>query len=123
MNNYNIVTDESKLRTICSPISNETPQYMNNLINGMVKLMIESNGCGIAAPQVGVNKRLFLAVLDNEKIELFVNPSMVSHSEETDIDNEGCLSVPDKHGKVERYSSVKVKYFNGKENKTEHLKE
>jgi peptide deformylase len=115
----NIVTNESELRNKCTPIAKETPQYMNSLINGMVKLMIESKGCGIAAPQVGVNKRLFIAVLDNERIELFVNPVILSHSEETEIDTEGCLSVPEKHGEVERYTTIKVKYFNGKEVKTE----
>jgi peptide deformylase len=119
MNEYNIVIETKELRTICNPIKHASAEYMNNLINGMVKLMIENNGCGIAAPQVGVNKRLFVAVLDNSRLELFINPSIVSHSEETEIDIEGCLSVPDKQGEVERYKTIEVKYFNGKENKTE----
>lgn len=115
----NIITNESELRAICQPINKENPEYMNNLINGMVKLMIENQGCGIAAPQVGVNKRLFVAILDNSRLELFVNPTIVSHGEETETNTEGCLSIPDKHGEVERYITIKVKYFNGKENKTE----
>lgn len=119
MNNFKIVTNEKVLRTVCQPITKENPKYMNNLINNMIKLMIENNGCGIAAPQVGINKRLFIAVLDNSKLELFVNPTIINHSEKTEIDTEGCLSVPNKHGEVERYTSIKVKYFNGKVNKTE----
>lgn len=115
----NIVTNEKELRTICTPIAKESPEYMNNLINGMVKLMIEHTGCGIAAPQVGVNKRLFIAILDNSRLELFVNPVIVNHGEDTETQSEGCLSVPNKHGEVERYTTIKVKYFNGKENKTE----
>ena len=119
----NIVTNESELRGVCQPITNESPKLLNELINGMIKLMIDSNGCGIAAPQVGVNKRLFIAILDNSRIELFVNPTIVSHSEELEVNTEGCLSVPNKHGDVERYLSVKVKYFNGKEQKTESFEE
>jgi peptide deformylase len=115
----NIVVNENGLREVCIPISKEKPEYMNNLINGMIKLMIDNNGCGIAAPQVGVNKRLFIAVLDNERLELFINPVILSHSEETEIDSEGCLSVPNKHGEVERYTNVNTKYFNGKEVVTE----
>lgn len=113
----NIVTveDENKLRNKCIPITKEKADYMNNLINSMVKLMIDGNGCGIAAPQVGVNKRLFIAVLDNERIELFVNPTIIEYSEETEIDIEGCLSVPKMQGDVERYKRIKVRYFNGKE--------
>lgn len=113
----NIVTveNEKELRNKCAPIMKEKTDYMNNLINSMIKLMIDSNGCGIAAPQVGVNKRLFVAVLDNERIGLFVNPTILEHSEETEIDTEGCLSVPEMCGEVERYKKIKVRYFNGKE--------
>lgn len=91
----NIVTieNETTLRRKCVPVMKEKPAYMNNLINSMIQLMIDSNGCGIAAPQVGVNKRLFVAVLDGERCELFVNPVILEHSDETEIDTEGCLSV------------------------------
>lgn len=113
----NIVTIENEkvLRSKCVPVMKEKPAYMNNLINSMIQLMIDSNGCGIAAPQVGVNKRLFVAVLDGERCELFVNPVILEHSDETEIDTEGCLSVPEKCGDVERYKKIKVKYFNGKD--------
>ena len=115
----NIATNENELRSICTPVKRESPEYMNILINSMIKLMIDNHGCGIAAPQVGVNKQLFVAVLDNERIELFVNPTIVSHNDETEMGVEGCLSVPNKHGEVERYTSITIKYFNGKQNKTE----
>lgn len=116
----NIVTveNEEKLRKKCVPVMKEKPNYITNLINSMVELMVNNHGCGIASPQVGVNKRLFIAVLDNEKIELFINPTILEHSEETEIDTEGCLSVPEMCGEVERYKRVKVKYFNGQETVT-----
>lgn len=113
----NIVTieNEKTLRSNCVPVMKEKPAYMNNLINSMIQLMAENNGCGIAAPQVGVNKRLFVAVLDGERCELFVNPVILEHSDETEIDTEGCLSVPGKCGDVERYKTIKVRYFNGRD--------
>jgi len=116
----NIITieNEEKLRNKCVPIMNETIDYMNHLIHSMIKLMINNNGCGIAAPQVGVHKRLFVAVLDKERIELFINPAILEHSEETEIGTEGCLSIPEKCGDVERYKKIKIKYFDGKENVT-----
>lgn len=121
----NIVTieNEKKLRTKCIPIMKEKPAYINNLVNSMIQLMTENHGCGIAAPQVGVNKRLFIAILDNERIELFVNPTILEHSEETEIDTEGCLSVPEKCGDVARYKKIKVRYFNGKETVTEEYED
>ncbi len=117
----NIVTleNEKKLRSKCVPIMKEKSDYMNNLISSMIKLMIKNKGCGIAAPQVGVNKRLFVAILDNKRIELFVNPTILDHSEETETDVEGCLSVPEMCGDVERYKTIKIRYFNGREILTE----
>ena len=98
----NIVTieNERKLREKCIPIMKEKSDYMNNLISSMIELMIKNNGCGIAAPQVGINKRLFVAILDNERIGLFVNPTILEHSDEMEMGTEGCLSVPEKCGDV-----------------------
>lgn len=114
---FKIVTIEKEeiLRKSCSEFSKGKVDYINNLIHSMVKLMIENNGCGIAAPQVGVNKRLFIAVLDNERIEVFMHPVILSHSEDTEIATEGCLSVPGMCGDVERYKTVKIRYFNGRQ--------
>lgn len=118
----NIITveNERKLREKCIPIMKEKADYMNNLIGSMIELMIKNNGCGIAAPQVGINKRLFVAILDNERIGLFVNPTILEHSDEMEMGTEGCLSVPEKCGDVERYKSVKIRYFNGRKIVTEN---
>lgn len=121
----NIITVENiqKLRNKCIPIMKEKPDYINNLVNTMIKLMINANGCGIAAPQVGVNKRLFIAILDGERLELFINPTILEHSNETNFNMEGCLSVPGKSGEVERYNKIKIKYFNGKNTITEEYED
>ena len=115
----NIITEENNLlRKKSVPILKESPKYMNNLIHNMIDLLIESKGVGLAAPQVGVNKRVFIAVLDLERIEVFVNPVILSCSEEMELDEEGCLSVPGKVGDVLRHKSITIRYFNGKEIKT-----
>lgn len=114
-----IITDEKILRKTCLPITKESPKELNKIVSGMVKTMIDTQGVGIASPQVGINKRLFLAVLDNKRIELFINPTITDRSEEMEEDIEGCLSVPDYHGTVSRHKEITIKYFNGKEKVTE----
>jgi len=115
---YNIVTLENDtkdvLRKNCKPVTSGSPRYWNDLINQMANLMVDSGGCGIAAPQVGVNRRLFLAILNGNEIEVFINPVIQKFSEETETKSEGCLSVPGKMGDVKRYKEIEVGYFNGK---------
>jgi peptide deformylase len=68
---------------------------------------------GISAPQVGVLKRVSYALDYNTgKFELLINPVVQNIGEKTDIDLEGCLSVPNREGKVERFRKIKVKYIN-----------
>jgi peptide deformylase len=77
--------------------------------------MYENNGVGLAAPQVGILKRI--VVIDIGEGPLFlINPEII-HKEGSYIDEEGCLSIPGEVGKVERPYKVKVKALNreGKE--------
>lgn len=79
-------------------------------------------GLGIAAPQIGVNKKIIVvgASKDNityndaEYIPLtaMINPSWRKLSEDTDIQYEGCMSVPEIRGKVERYKEIELTYYN-----------
>jgi peptide deformylase len=78
------------------------------IVNQMKKIMLANNGVGLAANQVGLNLSLFIA-RPKEKFYVFVNPSIVSHSEE-EIKEEGCLSLPNKWGLVKRYNKVKINY-------------
>ena len=89
-------------------LGNEMLKYIKDPKNGWV---------GLAAPQVGVNKRLVIVSLlrdrDDEdfKTVIMFNPEILEHSETTDKEDEGCLSVPGATGKVERYLSLKLKYL------------
>lgn len=79
----------------------------------MLLLMFASEGIGLAAPQVGINKRLMVFnsnSKDNEKSMILVNPKIVSTSEETDTKEEGCLSFPQIYGHVVRHKSIDVQF-------------
>lgn len=82
----------------------------SELIRHLAKTMMENNGIGLAAPQVGILKRIF--VMGNEQ-RLFacINPEILESTGEY-IDQEGCLSFPNLWLKVRRYEKIKVKYYN-----------
>ena len=88
-----------------------------------LKATLESGtGLGIAAPQIGVNKRIIVVGAKKENIKYndaeeipitaMINPIWKKISEDTDIQYEGCLSVPVIRGKVERYKNIELTYFN-----------
>lgn len=94
---------------------------IRKLLDDMLETMYASNGCGLAAPQVGVSKRIVVIDIAQEDEEpkpwYMVNPEIVWQSEEKEISEEGCLSVPGQRAEVERPAAVKIKYldYEGKE--------
>lgn len=87
-------------------------------IENMWETMYHAGGIGLAAPQVGQSKRIFLVdtvqMMDEGEEgglkEVFINPEILEFSEDTGSYEEGCLSIPDVTGDVIRPNSVKVKY-------------
>ena len=77
------------------------------LVERMTSLMHEAQGVGLAATQVGVLRRLFVFVHEDED-RVLVNPVVTFRSEETDVDDEGCLSLHDVLVPVERATSVTI---------------
>lgn len=78
----------------------------------------DPEGAGIAAPQIGSSKRVCIVRNFSHdkntgemltKDTVLINPKITSHSKEQNLDWEGCLSVPDTYGKVQRYNKVKMK--------------
>lgn len=116
MKKLKIVTgkDEPILRTVCDPVVHFDGDLVRK-VEQMKQAMKKARGIGIAAPQVGLNMRVFLAVLDEGKSTQvtipMVNPEIVSKSMETAVAEEGCLSLPGMWGKVERAVKVTVKFF------------
>jgi peptide deformylase len=90
---------------------------VQKLSKDMFKYMYEAAGVGLAAPQVGVNKRLMVYNASGDKKKwldevVLVNPRIVEFSEGTETDIEGCLSFPDMNGDVERSKWIKVEATN-----------
>ena len=87
---------------------------VRDLLKDMLEIMYKSNGIGLAAPQVGVLKRL--VVMDcaeqgtKKKPLKFINPEILNLSSEKSEFEEGCLSLPTQYAKVERPSIIEVKY-------------
>ena len=99
---------------------------LRHFLDDMLETMYESAGVGLAAPQVGVSKRI--VVIDAEQEDdgnghkagnpmYLVNPEIIWRSEEMVCGEEGCLSVPEQRAEVERHAQVRVHYldYDGKE--------
>ena len=104
--------DESALHKTCKPVVN-FDRRLHKLLDDMRETLIESGGVGLAAPQVGILRRVVLVDVGDEILEL-VNPTMVTtDGEQTGV--EGCLSLPGKYGLVTRpyYAKVRAQDRNG----------
>ena len=103
----NILTDqEPALHKVCRPVV-AFDKKLHKLLDDMGETMREANGVGLAAPQVGILRRVVTVDLGDEILEL-VNPELVETSGEQ-TGPEGCLSVPGKYGLVTRPNYAKVK--------------
>lgn len=97
-------TDEV-LRKKCKEVKEITPNTLT-LLDDMADTMYEANGVGLAAPQVGILKRIVVIDIGEGLVEL-INPVMLESSG-SQIDDEGCLSLPGSYAPVERPDYVKV---------------
>ena len=103
-------TDEI-LRKKCKPVVNITPNIIT-LIDDMAETMYAANGVGLAAPQVGILKRIVVIDVGDGLLEL-INPEILETSG-SQVCDEGCLSLPGYSAPVERPEYVKVKALNRK---------
>jgi peptide deformylase len=93
----------------CKEVKEITPR-IKELVEDMFETMYEANGVGLAAPQVGILKRIFVIDVTGEDPMVFINPEILETSGEQ-TGYEGCLSVPGKSGVVTRPNYVKAKAF------------
>lgn len=102
-----IFTDqEPALHKVCKPVTN-FDQKLFNLLDDMKDTLLDANGVGLAAPQVGILRRVVLVDTGDEVLEL-INPELIETSGEQ-VGVEGCLSVPGRYGIVKRPMIAKVK--------------
>ena len=106
----NIVTlGDEVLRKKCRPVG-EVTERIQTLVDDMIETMHDANGVGLAAPQVGVMRRIFVVDIGEGPIVL-INPEIIEMSGEQ-TGEEGCLSLPGKAGTVTRPNYVKARAFN-----------
>ena len=101
-----LTTDEAALHKVCRPVE-KFDRRLHKLLDDMHETLAEAGGVGLAAPQVGILRRVVIVDTGEEILEL-VNPEM----RETDgeqVGAEGCLSVPGKYGLVKRPNYAKVR--------------
>ena len=110
------VEGDAVLTKVCKEIKEVTPR-IQDLIDDMIETMYEANGVGLAAPQVGILKRLVVIDVGEGPI-VMINPRIiVTDGEQTG--DEGCLSVPGKAGIVTRPNYVKARFFDEEMNECE----
>jgi len=80
----------------------------------MLEIIRQDKGVGIAGPQIGVMKRIFVVHIEGDEERIFINPSILETSQETVKFEEGCLSVPGIYVDVVRSESVKIQAWNEK---------
>ena len=103
---------DARLKKLCVHIS-EITDDLRQLADDMLETMYAAPGIGLAAPQIGVLSRVI--VMDCEKDDdadpnpiIMFNPEIIAHSEETNVYEEGCLSIPEHYAEVTRPKAVEV---------------
>ncbi len=104
------ISGESVLEKKCKEVKEITPRT-RELIEDMLDTMYEANGVGLAAPQVGILKRIVVIDATGEDPFVMINPRIIETSGEQ-TGYEGCLSLPGKTGIVTRPNYVKAVYYN-----------
>lgn len=100
---------EEILRQHCDPvIPEEINDDLRAFLNEMFETMLGANGVGLAAPQVGLAKRFFVVVSDDNVRRVFINPEITATSEEVGEYDEGCLSLPGFSENITRPVKVSV---------------
>lgn len=111
-----LVIPDQRLRTVAEPVAT-VDDDVRALLYDMLETMYKAHGLGLAAPQIGVLKRLVVIdVAQKEEGEknapiFMINPEITWSSDELSVYDEGCLSIPDYYEEVERPARVRVRYL------------
>lgn len=95
------------LRTVAEEVTSFDSD-LEKLVRDMMDTMHDDQGVGLAAPQVGISKRIFVYDCGDGVKGHLVNPVWQQNGDATQVDTEGCLSVPGIYGEVERFTNVTV---------------
>ena len=118
-----IIAPDARLKVICDPVTDVDAGILT-LMDDLLDTMYSAPGLGLAAPQVGVEKRLLVVDVsrdpDARDPKCLINPELLSASEELYTYEEGCLSLPEHYAEVERPAKIKVRFL-GRDGEPEEL--
>lgn len=103
---------DDTLRTVCRPVDKITPRILR-LLDDMIETMRAADGVGLAAPQVGVLRRIVVIETPDEGLIELINPKIIAFSGQQESE-EGCLSIPGRWGVTRRPMHVTVRAMNRK---------
>ena len=103
---------DETLRKICRPVDQITPRTIT-LLDDMIETMRDADGCGLAAPQVGVLRRIAVVEVEPGEVIELINPKIIAFAGEQQ-EQEGCLSIPGRWGITKRPMHVTVRALNRK---------
>ena len=101
------------LRQKAQPVKNIGPEYLK-ISEELIDALHAQKGIGLAGPQVGLMERIFAVHVEDDIPRIFINPSIIETSQETEKYEEGCLSIPGIYSDVVRPSTVKIQAWNEK---------
>ena len=107
-----LIHPDPRLKKLCEPVAEITPE-VRQLAEDMLETMYAAPGIGLAAPQVGVMRRVLVmdCIKDGAPEPMvLINPQMVWQSEDLSVYEEGCLSIPDQYAEVRRPAAVTVSW-------------
>ncbi|WP_430473518.1 peptide deformylase [Thalassospira lucentensis] len=119
-----LIVPDPRLKKECEPVTDVNDE-IRQLLDDMLETMYAAPGIGLAAPQIGVMKRVVVMDVSDEEEKSkplkLINPEIIWESGEMAVYQEGCLSIPDQYADVERPAEVGMRYLdeNGKEHEIE----
>ena len=110
-----LIHPDPRLKKLCAPLPDVTDE-LRALADDMLETMYDAPGVGLAAPQVGVLSRLIVldCVKDDDEAPrpvIMFNPEVIASSDEKNVYEEGCLSIPEEYGEVTRPKVVDVRWM------------
>ena len=111
-----LIHPDPRLKKTCAPVS-DVSDALRKLADDMLETMYDAPGIGLAAPQIGVLDRIITMDCVKEEGEapkpmVLINPEIVASSDDTNVYEEGCLSIPDQFAEVTRPTEVDVRWMN-----------
>ncbi|MDX9801266.1 MAG: peptide deformylase [Spirochaetia bacterium] len=103
-----IITIGNEILTEKAALIADINDDIKSLVDEMIETLEKNSGIGLAAPQVAVKKRLFITKAPGENVRVFINPDIIQTSQEMELYEEGCLSIPGVWANVSRPSAVTI---------------